>query len=189
MDTKPISSKREFVGIGIPESVRNYLAGLCDRSLASIDWIPKENFHLTMRFLGDISEEPEEKLCRLLRAVTVSPFTLEIGSFGTFPSKGQPKVIWVGLGTGHPLLFQLRQKIDDTILRAGIDCEMRDFVPHITLGRCPSGNASEVKTLVTRTNLEHGPIFSVQHFSLFESRRHLRGSRYLELESFPLKRG
>lgn len=180
-------SKREFIAIGIPESVRNYLAGLCDHSLASIRWIPKENLHLTMRFLGDIEDAQEEALCRHLRAVTVAPFTLEIGRLGVFPTKGPPKIIWIGLGTGHPLLFQLRQQIDDAVLRTGIHCEMRDFVPHITLGRCPSGNAAEVKTLTSRIKTDHGPIFSVPEFSLFESRRHPQGSRYLELESFPLK--
>jgi len=178
--------KKEFIAIGLPESVGNYLASLRDPSLASIRWIPKENYHITMRFLDEIEDEQENELRRHLRAATVSPFTLKIGRFGVFPSKDAPKVVWIGLGTGHPLLFQLRQRIDDAVLRAGIHCEMRDFVPHITLGRCPTGNASEIKALISRSTTEHGPIFSVPKFSLFESRRVPQGSRYLEIESFPL---
>lgn len=184
-----MASKREFIAVGIPESVRNYIASLFDHSVPRIRWVPKENLHLTMRFLGDISEEKEDQLCQQLRAVTVSSFTLETGRIGVFPTKGPPRVVWVGLGTGHPLLFQLRQQIDDAILRAGIDCEMRDFIPHITIGRCHTATTEAIKALASKYRNESGPVFYVRNFSLFESRPSPHGSRYLELESFPLKRG
>ena len=178
--------RREFIAIKIPESVGAYLASRYDPSLSNTRWIAKENLHLTMRFVGNV--EDEDGLRRVLRSVAVSSFTLEIGNIGTFPSKGDPKVIWVGLGTGHPLLFQLRQQIDDAVIRAGIECEMRDFIPHITIGRCATCSREAIKALSSKTKVKNGPVFSVREFSLFESRRGPDKSRYIEIESYPLRR-
>jgi len=185
---KNMPVRREFIAIKIPESVSEYLASLCDDSLSNTRWIAKENLHLTMRFLGNVEDEDEDGLRRVLRSVAVSSFTLEIGNIGTFPSKGAPKVIWVGLGTGHPLLFQLRQQIDDAVIGAGIECEMRDFIPHITIGRCATCSREAIKALSSNTKVKNGPVFSVQEFSLYESRRGPDKSRYIEIESYPLRR-
>ncbi len=179
-------TRRTFIAIDMPDSIKGYLTSLGDPSIAGVRWIPRMNFHLTMRFVGDIEAEPMEKLQHHLTEVKVSPFTLNIGKVGFFPTKGPPKVIWAGLGTGHPLLFQLRQQIDDAVLRAGINCEMRDFVPHITIGRCTTAHPQSLKTLVSTRDNAHGPVFRVNEFSLFESRLSPRGSQYLEIESFPL---
>lgn len=177
-----------FIAIGLPGPVKNYVTSLYDHSVAGIGWTPKEDLHLTMRFLGDIGDDEEERLLQVLGKARVSPFTLMVGGVGAFPRKGPPKVIWLGLDTGHPLLFQLRQRIDDAVLAAGIECEMRDFVPHITIGRCSVVSAQSIRTLFRSKTAMDGPLFSVCEFTLFESRRAPTGSCYLPVESFPLGR-
>jgi len=94
----------------------------------------------------------------------------------------------MGVGTGHPLLFQLRQRVDDAILASNHACEMRDFVPHVTLGRCQGLMRGSLRDFINRSrNDETGPVFSVSEFTLFQSLRAPDGSRYIPLENFPLR--
>ncbi|MDQ8201776.1 RNA 2',3'-cyclic phosphodiesterase [Pelagicoccus sp. SDUM812003] len=176
-----------FVAIDLPESVKAFLTQLRDDGLKGIRWVRPENQHLTMRFLGDIDEEAEKRLRAELSSVSVSRFTLPIGGFGTFPGKGDPKVLWIGVGSAHPLLFQLRQRIDDAVLKAGIDCEMRDFVPHVTLGRCSSVSRASLRDLKKRVESADSPVFAVKTFSLFESRPSPIGSRYEIVDAWDLR--
>ena len=182
------ATKRLFVGLDLPGSIKDYLAGFQNLRFEGVRWSPRANFHMTLRFLGDVDCDAEERIVDRLKETHVASFTLCVGLNGVFPDKGDPRVLWTGVGTGHPLLFQLRQRVDDAILAANHPCEMRDFVPHITLGRCSGLKRASFRDFLNRSkNEEPGPIFKVSKFCLFESARSPDGSRYIPIKCFPLR--
>ncbi len=99
-------------------------------------WVSAAQLHLTLSFLGQVAPETEEKLQTQLRAIRFSRFFLPLHGLGTFPAKGRPKVIWLGVGQGHPHLFQLHKRVTDAALAAGIEPDLRPWHPHFTLARC-----------------------------------------------------
>ena len=182
-------TKRLFVGLDLPRAIKDYLACSQNLELEGVRWTFHENFHLTLRFLGDVDGDAEGRILDRLKEIRVAPFTLSLGHAGVFPDRGDPRVLWMGLGTGHPLLFQLRQRVDDAILASNHPCEMRDFVPHVTLGRCSGLRHDSLRDFLNRSRTdEPGPIFNVSAFYLFESLRTSGGIRYIPVESFPFRR-
>src|SRR5436190_21720816 len=98
--------KRLFVSIELPESITSTLAAL-DPDLRGVRWLESAQMHLTLAFLGDLSAQIQETLSEKLQAISWKSFFLPLLGLGTFPGKGWPKIIWIGVGTGHPHLFQL----------------------------------------------------------------------------------
>ncbi len=181
-------TKRLFVGLDLPGSIKDYLASFQNLELEGVRWTFHKNFHLTLRFLGDVDGDIEDRILDRLKEIRVAPFTLSLGSTGVFPVKGDPRVLWMGVGTGHPLLFQLRQQVDDAILASNHSCEMRDFVPHVTLGRCSGLRRGSLRDFLNRSRTDElDPIFGVPAFYLFESLRTSGGIRYISVESYPLR--
>src|SRR5690606_17932464 len=123
--------KRLFVALELPENCRETLAAL-ERPLRGGRWLPTEQLHLTLAFLGNVAAEQEDRLHTELAKVQVPPFFLPIEGTGTFGGK-RPSVLWAGVGTGHPHLFALHKHVHDALFAAGLDPELRPFHPHITL--------------------------------------------------------
>ncbi len=128
-------TKRLFVSLELPPSVAQSLASLNPR-LPGVRWLTAEQFHLTLAFLGNVTAEAEERLRVELRAIRFARFFLPLNGIGTFPAKGRPKVVWLGVGHGHPHLFQLHKRVTDAALAAGIEPDLRPWHPHFTLARC-----------------------------------------------------
>src|SRR3981081_553784 len=131
-----MSAKRLFVSIELPESIRQRLTEM-DPHLRGARWLEPRQMHLTLSFLGNVSDEIQERLMEKLRAISWKPFFLPLVGLGTFPSKGWPKIVWIGGGTGHPHLFQLYKRVQEAALAAGLEPDLRAFHPHVTLARCP----------------------------------------------------
>lgn len=130
-----MQAKRLFVSLELPASVAHSLVRLNPR-LPGVRWVAAEQIHLTLAFLGNVAAEAEEKLRTQLRAIQFARFFLPLGSLGIFPAKGHPKVVWLGVGRGHPHLFQLHKRIADAALAAGLEPDLRPWHPHFTLARC-----------------------------------------------------
>jgi 2'-5' RNA ligase len=125
--------KRLFIGLELPEADRATLAAL-DPRIKGLRWLPAEQMHLTMSFLGDVEADAEARLRDALAGVRVGEFFLPIEGVGAFGG-GRPTVVWAGTGKGHPHLFALHKHIQDAVLHAGLEADLRPFHPHITLGR------------------------------------------------------
>ena len=178
-------SQRLFIAISLPEPVRAAVTTLQTPS-RHVRWTPVEQLHVTLRFLGDIEPEVYETLVKRLADVRVEPFVLPIESVGVFPQKGPPHVLWVGVGSGHPRLHQLRKQIDDTLLALGLDVELRAFHPHVTVGRCNEHAGSAVSAWL-RTHREFaGPVFLVESFDLYASELRPGGAEHRLVAQFPL---
>lgn len=148
-------------------------------------WMPPEQLHLTLRFLGDVDDERLDSLSDALARIRIAPFFLPLEGVGGFPPRGMPKVIWVGVGRGHPLLFQLRQRLDDTLLALGIDADIRNFHPHVTLARLgPTAVPVAAAHYLKRHRDFLGPALHVEGFALYRSELHPAGAVHTLVRDF-----
>jgi RNA 2',3'-cyclic 3'-phosphodiesterase len=169
--------KRLFVAIDLPDSVKQSLVRL-DPQKRGVRWLPAEQMHLTLSFLDQVDPGTEEILREKLSAIQWSAFFLPLTGLGTFPSKGWPKIIWIGVGTGHPHLFQLHKRVQDAALAAGLEPDLRPWHPHVTLARCRDVSAESIRPfLKANADLEAGMIH-VESFVLNSSRLTPAGSIY-----------
>lgn len=126
-----------------------------------------DQMHLTLGFFGQVPLDLETSLREKLGAIQFGAFFLPIKGVGTFPPKGSPKVIWIGVGSGHPHLFQIHKRVPEAAIAVGIEPDLRPWHPHITLARCqnvPAANAS--KFLKQNVDLDLGMV-RVDAFHLF----------------------
>lgn len=169
--------KRLFVSIRLPDAVARQLAR-CDPHLRGVRWMSPEQIHLTLSFFGNVTAEVEQVLRARLRAIEFKPFILPVAGLGTFPAKGRPNVIWVGVGAGHPHLFQIYQRVQEAALGAGIEPDLRSFHPHFTVARCRDVTAESIRQFL-QTNADFdAAMIRVEEFELNSSRAEAGGSVY-----------
>jgi RNA 2',3'-cyclic 3'-phosphodiesterase len=163
-----VKPKRLFVAIDFPQSVRGFLTDL-DPQIRDVRWIAAEQMHLTLSFFGDVPEDVDVKFREKLSAIHFGAFFLPIAGVGMFPPKGPPKIIWIGIGRGHPHLFQLHKRVTDAALAVGLEPDLRPFHPHITLARCRDVSPQSMrKFLQTNADLDAGMVH-VESFHLYSS--------------------
>lgn len=169
--------KRLFVAIELPESVTQLLVRL-DPQRRGVRWLSAEHMHLTLGFFGNVEASAEEKLREALGAIRWSAFFLPITGIGTFPARGRPNIIWMGVGSGHPHLFQLHKRIQDAALAAGLEPDLRPWHPHITLARCRDVSAESIRSFL-KTNIDFDAgMIRVESFALISSALTADGSVY-----------
>jgi len=173
---------RLFVAIDPPEAVRVALAALPER-IRGVSWTAPEQYHLTLRFIGETPAGCLETITRALAPLRVEPFILPVTGVGAFPPDRPPRVLWAGVGNGHPRLHQLRQRVDDALLAAGLaDLDVKVFHPHFTLGRCsPGGSPGAVAAFLKRHRDFEAPAFRVDAFTLYASRLAAGGAVHTSL--------
>jgi 2'-5' RNA ligase len=176
---------RLFIALALPDAVRAQVGRLRDRS-EGIHWAPPEQYHVTMRFLGEVPPDREPEMNDRLAAVAVEPFVLPVEGVGVFPPKGPPRVVWAGTGRGHPRLHQLRQRIDDALLAAGLDFDVRTFHPHITLGRGLDEAGPAVKGWLLRNEAFVAAPFLIDGFGVYASEQLPEGSVHTLVRRFDL---
>jgi RNA 2',3'-cyclic 3'-phosphodiesterase len=163
-----LPSKRLFVGLELPASCRRRLLSL-DPNLPGLRWLAEEQFHLTLSFLGDVEAPAEDRLCEALAEVRVPPFFLPLCGVGVFNVRGRPSVVWAGVGKGHPHLFALHRHIQDAVLHAGLEPDLKPFHPHITIGRAKGISRQALQPFVRRHAETDFGIFEVTGFDLYSS--------------------
>src|SRR5687767_8117557 len=160
------TTQRLFIALSPPPAVRDTLAAEAT-PLPHVTWTRPEQLHVTLRFLGDVDTELLPPLRERLRTVRVQPFILPVENVGSFPPNRPPHVLWIGVGSGHPRLFQLRQRLDDALLAAGLQLDIRTFHPHITLARCTENAAPAISHWMHVHRDITPPPFRVDAFDLY----------------------
>lgn len=157
---------RLFVSIDPPKSVRDILVAL-NPHIEGVRWTTVDQLHLTLGFFPEVREDVESALREKLSAIQFRAFFLPVEGVGTFPPKGVAKIIWIGIGSGHPHLFQLHKRVQEAALAVGIEPELRPWHPHITLARCRGATAGVLrKFLKSNTEFDAG-MFRVEAFHLY----------------------
>ena len=161
-------NKRLFAAIDVPDPIQHSLHVL-DPDIAGVRWTEPGQMHLTLGFFGYVDAEPGSRLRDKLAAIEFGSFFLPLAGLGTFPAKRDPKIIWVGVGTGHPHLFQLHKRVQEAALAAGIEPDLRPWHPHITLARCVGVRWQTLKKFLHQNaELDLGGI-RVEAFNLYSS--------------------
>jgi len=162
-------SKRLFVAIDLPKATKELLTDL-DPHMRGIRWIDGDQMHLTLGFFDDVTEDIFSRLRERLRTIDFRAFFLPINGVGTFPSKGPPKIIWIGVGSGHPHLFQIHKRVQEAALAAGLEPELRPFHPHITLARCRDVSPQIIRKFLKLNVYVDLGMIRVDSFHLYSSK-------------------
>jgi len=177
--------KRLFVSISLPDYVLARLESL-PKTIPGIRWMGENQMHVTLKFIGDTDEDMEGNIIKALGKVRVERFYIFVTRLGCFPGRGRPGILWAGLGKGHPRLFQLQKKVEDSLFGLGIEPDTRAFQPHITLARCKEASPGAVHQFVKdNRDFETAP-FKVEGFGLYSSHLKTAGSIYTKEEYWPL---
>jgi 2'-5' RNA ligase len=183
-----MATERLFLALSVPDGVRRVLATLTEPAAAGLAWTHPAQLHLTLRFLGDVPEETIPRLIDELATVRIAPFLLPIEGVGAFPPRPPARVLWAGVAHADPRLFQLRQQVDDALLRTALPVDLRNFHPHVTLARVGE-RAAPAAARWLRTHAEFAaPPFRAEHFDLFASRLEPAGAVHVLKHRFPLAR-
>ena len=172
-----MSTKRLFVSLELPPATTRLLSEL-DPHLPGVRWLPPEQMHLTISFLGNVSGEIQESLSEHLRAISWKSFFLPLVGVGAFPGKGRPNVIWIGVGRGHPHLFQLHKRVQEAALAAGLEPDLRSFHPHITIARCRDVSSETIRPFLKAHARFDAGMIHVESFCLNSSELTPAGSVY-----------
>jgi 2'-5' RNA ligase len=187
---------RGFVAVPLPEAVRAQAAAVVERlrGAGEVRWTATANFHLTLKFLGEVAPRVLPELTAGLTDVARAgaPFTVELGGAGAFPRLDRPQVVWIGLRAGQEALAELAGRVEAVCARAGFPREERPFSAHLTLGRVKSApGAAPAGELPARLralgDISLGAV-RVDAFDLMQSTLTPRGPIYSVIESFALDR-
>lgn len=160
---------RLFTAIPIPEDIKSHITSLYG-TLEQGRWVPEENLHLTLVFIGDYPTEQLEQLCNKLREIDFTPFNLQIRGCGTFKN-GQ---LWLGV-EDNPGLNRLQKEVITRLQGLDISLEKRKFLPHITIARSKKRKFDPYTfTLQAFRSRE----FTVDQFNLYLSTLKQTGAEY-----------
>ena len=175
---------RLFVGVPLPEAIRDRLAGL-RAGLPGAKWVAPENMHLSLRFVGEVPRHQAEDIDHALAAVRGRPFDMTLAGVDFFGTGDKVRVLWVGVRRSDALMH-LQDKVESAVVRTGLDPERRKFKPHVTLARFKGRPGNHVGAYVeNHDGFTAGP-FPVDHFVLFRSHLGREGAHYEVLAEYPL---
>ncbi|WP_300542581.1 RNA 2',3'-cyclic phosphodiesterase [Maricaulis sp.] len=157
---------RLFAAIAVPEEIRAELVRL-QKGVPGARWRPPENFHITLRFFGEIDERVAEDLDAELANIQMASFPLRLKGAGWF-GKADPHALWLGVDTPEPLNW-LNDKCERAARRAGLKPEPRKFHPHMTIAYLTGSPVDKVNRFVQRTADLETEAWQVTRFSLYSS--------------------
>jgi 2'-5' RNA ligase len=174
---------RLFTGLEIPPEVAQSLAMLRG-GLPGARWIDSENYHVTLRFIGDVDDSIAHEVASLLDRVKRNAFELRIDGLTSFGSK-KPRAV-VATVTPTSSLMEVQAEQERLMQRIGLEPEGRKYTPHVTLARLRDASSRDVADyLATRGYYRSAP-FPVSRFVLFSSRASVGGGPYVVEASYPL---
>jgi 2'-5' RNA ligase len=193
---------RLFVALDIDDAVRSRIARYLDgvRGFApDARWAKPESLHITLKFIGEQSEDDGENIKQALQAIAADRFEMSLRGYGFFPGVRSPRVFWIGIGV-EPKLSSLAAMVDERLSSLDVPKEEHPFNPHLTLARGGGGSGSPHKRKEDHTNRnfqrlqeklavlpapEFGTL-TVREFFLYQSQLSPGGSKYTKLAGFGL---
>jgi len=175
---------RLFIAIELPDEVKRILVHM-RRDIPGARWVPQEQLHLTLSFLGELEDTAIQRLTGALSGIHAHGFELRFSGTGCFPSPKQPRVLWVGLEP-EPLLNSLAALVRKAVLSCDIPQEERPFSAHITLARLKLPASHEVAAFLDHPQKQKIPTVRVSEFILFQSSLTHQGAIHSPLKCFRL---
>jgi RNA 2',3'-cyclic 3'-phosphodiesterase len=194
-----LESVRCFVAVELAPRTRAELGRLEGELKRAVTcpakWVAPEGIHLTLCFLGEISQDLVGPVKAAVAATSAqhAPLGLELAGLGAFPNLQRPQVVWVGLAGQTAQLSRLQKALEDSLVPLGYQPETRPFSPHLTLARLRPGmlpaECQSLAAVIARpSSLPHAKI-SVNEVSLMQSRLTPAGAVYTRLGAARLGAG
>ncbi|PYB74063.1 MULTISPECIES: RNA 2',3'-cyclic phosphodiesterase [Rhizobium] len=174
---------RLFTALEIPRNAAMSLS-LLRGGLPGARWIDVENYHITLRFIGDVDGRTADEIVDRLDRIDRPEFSLTLNGIGSFGSK-KPHSIWAGVSAA-PELYALQGEIERICQRLGLAPDPRKFTPHVTLARLKASRLDDVVHYLGGRGDFHTLPFKVSRFVLLSSKESVGGGPYLTEEIFPL---
>jgi 2'-5' RNA ligase len=174
---------RLFIAIELPDEIKKLLEGM-RTDIPGSRWVPLEQIHLTISFLGEVDDTTVDLLTGALATIKAPGFNLCFSSTGCFPDRRRPRVLWVGLEP-EPLLNSLASLVRESVLACNIPQEERPFSPHITLARLKLPTPREVDAFLDQSQKQVPPVM-VREFILFRSLLTSQGAVHTPVKTFAL---
>lgn len=180
-------SIRCFIAIEIPERIQTKLTEIQKAlrpKIGRASWTKVGNFHLTLKFLGDIEHDSINEISASLQKIaeSQSPFSIEIGGVGAFPNLARPRVLWIGLKRGAPLTVKLAHAVNHGLVEFGFEKDTR-FHPHFTLARLKDQvNLNTFINLFKKFETLDEASLTVDKITLVKSELHPSGAVYTPLK-------
>jgi 2'-5' RNA ligase len=154
---------RSFIAIPLAAEVRRAAIRLIKRLSEpddGIKWVPTDNLHLTLKFLGDVNNTEVPRVCDVLREICAAhePFDLELSGTGGFPEIERPRVLYAGVTDPSQSLTQIVENLELELAELGFKPEPRDYRPHLTLGRTKSGSRRANSEVIERLKREQSTL-------------------------------
>jgi len=174
---------RLFTGLEIPPLVAQTLS-MMRGGLPGARWIDPENYHLTLRFIGDIDDALANEIAGLLGRVHRRPFELRLDGLLSFGGR-KPRAVVASVVPSRPLI-ELQAELERLMQRIGLDPEGRKFTPHVTLARLRDASNQDVADYLSVRGYFPTRVFTASRFVLFSSRASTGGGPYVVEDSYAL---
>jgi 2'-5' RNA ligase len=174
---------RIFTGLEVPPFVAQALA-LLRGGLPGARWIDPENYHVTLRFIGDVDDYTAHEVASLLGRVRRTSFQLRFDSLSSFGGR-RPRAVIATLAQTQALM-DLQAENERLMQRVGLEPEGRKYTPHVTLARLRDASSYDVAEYLSTRALVAPLPFTVSRFVLFSSRSSSGGGPYLVEAAYPL---
>lgn len=174
---------RIFTGLEVPRDVAMSLSMLRG-GLPGARWIDPDNYHITLRFIGDVDDATANEVAHLLDGVRREPFELRLDGLAAFGGRRPRSVI--AQVAPVPALVELQSEHERLMQRIGLVPEGRKYSPHVTLARLRDTSSRQVADYLAARGGYRSPSFSVGRFVLFSSRASVGGGPYVVEADYPL---
>lgn len=174
---------RIFIAVDLPSEIKEKILSYCESIsplCSNIKWVERENFHLTLKFMGEINEKEFElvKTCVSCVAREFKPFNITLSGTGFFPDEKNLKIVWIGTDGGCENLLDLYQELENCLETDGFDRESKPFSPHLTIGRVKKNKKASISK--SMPDIENEEI-EVSRVSVFKSTLTPNGPIYEKL--------
>lgn len=182
---------RAFVAVDLAPAVQaaaERLIGLLQMTEADVRWVTAEQMHLTLNFLGDVTDVQIVEICRAVERACQEhpPFSLEVRGAGAFPRVERPRTLWLGVGDGLEPLRALQESLTEHLKPCGYRPERRRYQPHLTIGRVRSFARKELPQLMAlQADFEAG-VSLIDEVKLYASYLDRSGPTYKVMHHVPL---
>jgi RNA 2',3'-cyclic 3'-phosphodiesterase len=174
---------RLFVGLELPPELRLRLSLLCV-GLPGARWVDPGNLHLTLRFIGEVDEGVASDIDDVLAKIRAPRFTITLAGAGYFGGE-RPRSVWVGV-EDNAALFQLRERIEAALRRAGLAANTRRYSPHVTLARLNQVAMPRLQAFLSANALFRAAPIPIDRFSLIASYPTKSGAIYEDQADYRL---
>jgi len=175
--------RRLFVALSLPEVVADGLTQL-QSGVRGARWIPEENFHLTLSFIGETDRHGLNEVASALSGIDAPSFDIRLKGCDFFGDR-KPRALWVGVET-NLALARLQSKVEVALKRAGFASEKRKFTPHVTLAYLVGVTQDAAAAWCASHGLFSAGPFPAPEFHLYESHLGSECAHYEIIESYPL---